>query len=101
MIMEKIPYDIIINNIIPFTYRTMPREILSDIISFTHDLNIILNIYSFDYNLKLLINDLINFFYQEKILVNYSYNKVTDKIRFLWGLMTINQRNKFINNLLE
>jgi hypothetical protein len=58
---KKIPTEIIINNILPYTYETKPTELLLDIISFRTDYNIIINLYAFSYNYRILLFDLIYF----------------------------------------
>lgn len=70
---RKIPYDVIINNIIPYTYNTIPPVLMIDIYSYKKDLNMIKNVYAFDYNYKVLFNDLmyyINHIIDEHYAVN-------------------------------
>lgn len=55
---RRIPYDVIINNIIPYTYNPIPVELMIDIYSYKKDLNMIKNIYTFDFNYGILFNDL-------------------------------------------
>jgi hypothetical protein len=61
---KKIPTEIIINNILPYTYETKPTDLLLDIISFRTDYNIIINLYSFSYNYRILLFDLHLFTFQ-------------------------------------
>jgi membrane-anchored glycerophosphoryl diester phosphodiesterase (GDPDase) len=70
---RKIPYDIIINNIIPYTYKPISVELMIDIYSYKKDLNMIKNIYAFDFNYGILFNDLmhyINYIIDENYAVN-------------------------------
>jgi len=70
---RKIPYDVIINNIIPYTYNPIPVELMIDIYSYKKDLNMIKNIYAFDYNYGVLFHDLlyyINYIIDENYAVN-------------------------------
>ena len=128
MNLSKIPDDVIINHIIPYTYNIQPKEILMDIKSFYIDYNIINNVYIFDYNNVILLRDLLFFteIYEYKKLINifkkhiffknylniqicnYIINNIelnikinTDrKVRFLIGLMTPFQRTRFINKFI-
>lgn len=59
--MEAIPYDVIINNIIPYTYRVQPEELLRDIRSFKCDLDLVESVYLMQYNEFILLHDLIKF----------------------------------------
>lgn len=70
---RRIPYDVIINNIIPYTYNPIPVELMIDIYSYKKDLNMIKNIYAFDFNYGILFNDLmhyINYIIDENYAVN-------------------------------
>lgn len=58
---RKIPPDVMINNIMPYSYRTIDATLLCDIRSFIHDYRIIINYYYFDMNEYVLLNDLIWF----------------------------------------
>lgn len=66
---RKIPYDIIINNIIPYTYKPISVELMMDIYSYKKDLDIIKNIYAFDYNYGVLFHDLM--YYINHIIDEY------------------------------
>jgi len=66
---RKIPYDIIINNIIPYTYKPISVELMIDIYSYKKDLDIIKNIYAFDYNYGVLFHDLM--YYINHIIDEY------------------------------
>jgi len=96
--LQKIPNEVIINHIIPFTYQTQHKDLLTDIISFKKDFDIIKNIYVFDYNLHILLNDLLLFFDSE---VPIFLSILQPKIKKLWGLLTIIQRTRFINKYIE
>lgn len=119
--LKKIPYDIVINNIIPFTYQKQKEELLNDILSFRKDLRLIEIIYTTQFNYNILLLDLMYFFDVKTILLrNYSiYNniipnkklhsfterffdskKIKNSIHFFWGLLTIYQRARFINKFI-
>jgi hypothetical protein len=74
MDLSKIPNDIIINNIIPFTYEIQSKILLKDIQSFYKDYEIVINYYSFDYNDYILCSDLIRFVNNNYFLNSYSNN---------------------------
>ena len=57
----KIPYDVFINHIIPYTYQKIDSNLLNDIQNFLRDYRIILNYYSFDMNPGFLIHDILLF----------------------------------------
>jgi hypothetical protein len=128
MNINQLPLEIIINNIIPYTYNIQSKNLLVDIRSFYIDYNIIDNIYTFDYNNIILLRDLL-FFTQlnkyEKLIniikkhiffnndsikaSNYIINNfetniklnIDRKIKFLFGLMTPIQRTRFINTFIN
>jgi hypothetical protein len=127
MNLSKIPDDIIINHIIPYTYNIQPKEFLNDIKSFYNDYNTINDVYLFEYNAVILLRDLLFFTviynksminivkkhiffnkYTNKQIYNYILYKIEltinlnteRKIRFLIGLMTPIQRAKFINRFV-
>lgn len=74
MDLTKIPNDIIINHIIPFTYEVQSKILLKDIQSFYKDYERVINYYSFDYNDYVLCNDLIRFVNNNYFLNSYSNN---------------------------
>lgn len=74
MDLTKIPNDIIINHIIPFTYQVQSKILLKDIKSFYRDYEIVINYYSFDYNDYVLCSDLIRFINNNYFLNSYSNN---------------------------
>jgi hypothetical protein len=96
--LQKIPYDIIINHIIPYTYQIKPKPLLLDIISFKKDLDIIKNIYIFDYNFNILLHDLLLFCDDE---FDKFHSNTSLKVKTMWGLLSIRQRTRFINNHIE
>jgi hypothetical protein len=58
---KKIPLDIFINHIIPYTYAKNDVNLLNDIRNFMFDYNMIINYYYFDMNEYCLLNDIILF----------------------------------------
>jgi len=117
-IFERLPEEVIINNIMPFLYRPQPKDLLLDIRSFYTDFHLLDN-YSYYYNTYCLYNDILDFINLENLLVRH-YNcknlsayqlsfyvvcnfytiiikNVSGKNRILWGLMTPTERTRFIN----
>jgi hypothetical protein len=119
---RKIPYDVFINNIIPYTYQKIDSNLLNDIQNFIHDYMIILNYYSFEMNEFFLIHDILVFLISDEITIDflnrnvmfknlsldkkYDYiqhfqkilnSKVEQKNKFLLALMTPSERALFIN----
>uniref|UniRef100_A0A6C0DRC7 Uncharacterized protein n=1 Tax=viral metagenome TaxID=1070528 RepID=A0A6C0DRC7_9ZZZZ len=58
---QKIPIDIIINHILPYTYNPKPKNLLKDIRSFVQDYSIIENLYMTQMNPTILLHDLLRF----------------------------------------
>jgi hypothetical protein len=58
---KLLPEEIIINNIIPYTYNIQEKDLLFDIKNYTNDLNLIKIPYTYDYNFHILLHDLIQF----------------------------------------
>jgi len=55
----KVPVDIVLNNILPYTYRPQPASLLMDIRSFRSDYHLVDSYYSEDYNHYVLLYDLL------------------------------------------
>jgi hypothetical protein len=100
--LRNIPTDIVINHIIPYTYQIQPRELLIDIISFQKDFDLIDTLYAFDYNYQILLNDLLFYFNDKKFKTKTCLKtKIKTKIKFIWGLLTVYERTRFINNCIN
>jgi len=131
---QKLPEDVIINHIIPYTYQVQPRRLLYDIRSFVNDYSFVESIYMTQFNAHILLNDLLRFCYInvspsygienifEKVLrrhycisgkseeclinivrLNFHRNvkvQTERKIKFIWGLLTRQERTQFINKYL-
>jgi len=61
-LINKLPTDIIINNILPYSYAPKPKELLDDIRSFQTDYLLLINAYIYNYNYSVLICDLLCFY---------------------------------------
>jgi len=131
---QRLPEDVIINHIIPYTYQVQPRRLLSDIRSFVNDYALVESIYMTQFNQHILLHDLLQFCRinvypsygmenlfdnilrrhcsisgkSEEYLINYVrlnfYRNVEvrteRKIKFIWGLLTREERTQFINKYL-
>lgn len=124
---RKLPEDVVINHIIPYTYQLQPKRLLYDIRSFVNDYALVESIYMTQFNALILLNDLLRFCYGiENIFDNvlrrhyrisgkseeYLINRVRSnfyrnvevrterKIKFIWGLLTRQERTQFINKYL-
>jgi hypothetical protein len=58
---KKIPTDVFINNIIPYTYQKQDNNLLNDVRNFVFDYRMIINYYFFDLNEHCLLVDLVSF----------------------------------------
>jgi hypothetical protein len=103
--MEKIPYDIIINNIIPYTYNTQPNFLLEDIKNYytiksqimddTYSTSLKLEILAVFY-FKSMLNTILNRHFIAK-LKQYNYDNIKNgslqtKFGILFGLLTKEER---------
>jgi len=61
-LLRKIPLDVIINHIIPYTYAKQPPRLMSDIRSFHEDYRIIANYYYYELNEYILLRDIVYFY---------------------------------------
>ena len=67
---KKIPVDVFINHIMPYTYKKQDTNLLNDIRNFVFDYRMIVNYYFFDLNEYCLLVDLIS-----------AINKITPQLR--------------------
>ena len=132
---KKLPDDVIINHIIPYTYQTQPLSLLRDIRSYTREFRFVQDVYYTEYNPSVLLCDLIRFSnnggvapiygieYKYELLLRRNYvlsnkcktdiiqyvvhnihdnlqDKTENKIKFLWGLFTSQERLNFIDEYI-
>jgi len=103
-LLKNIPNDIIINNIIPYTYIKKCPKHLQDIRSFYFDLLVVENYYYIYYNQFILFNDLEEFFYKSDELysITNQYYKIFKRHIMFQDIQHINISNylynKFKNN---
>lgn len=103
--MKKIPKDVLINKIIPLTYKPQPKELLLDIYSYNIDYNIIQNYYGFFLNDFILLFDFFNYNINNNKLLYEKINKYDNEliernIRLILGSMTPIDRTNFINKYI-
>lgn len=82
-IFNKIPQQLIIQYILPYTYKPQPKRLLHDIKSYVNDFSLISSIYFTQYKECVLMNDLIKMI--DKIdkyaMDNRNIKKVFDRIK--------------------
>ena len=130
MYTHRVPYYVIHKHIIPYTYLPQSKVLLRDIRNYIQDINLIESVYLTQYNEFILLSDLFLFhgynynmndissklaslFTRHIILKNanqaelYLYlrsiivpNKRHQTVKFIWGLMSPEERNTFINDYL-
>ena len=84
-LLNKIPYDVLINNIIPYTYIKKCPHHLKDIRSFYSHFSLVENYYYIYYNQYILMNDLERFFYKSNriyVITNQYYKIFKRHIMF-------------------
>lgn len=111
-IMESLPFDIIINHIIPYTYNIQSKLLLEDIKNYYTVKEILMN---YRYDTDIIKHDILAVFYDNKSLLNkilhrnfqikfknYDFNiiyKYSNNTRFniLFGLFTKKKDKHFLN----
>jgi hypothetical protein len=115
--MERLPFDIIINHIIPYTYTIQPNVLLEDIKNYYKIKKIIMNN---KYDINIIKHEISAVFYDKKSkllsilykhfqiklkkynIINNFYNFSSNKrFNLLFGLFTIEERNCFLEYLLR
>jgi len=59
--MSRIPIDVLINHIIPYTYNKQPQKLLYDLKNYIEDFSFLEEIYETEYNYGILYYDLIEY----------------------------------------
>jgi hypothetical protein len=111
--METIPYDIIINNIIPYTYNTQSKLLLEDIKNYytiqskimddKYNKTIKLEILAY-FSFKNMFNNILN----RHFIINlkqYTYNNIKNfsiekRFNILFGLLTKEERTLGLNYVM-
>lgn len=130
MYTHRIPYYVVHKHIIPYTYLPQSKALLRDIRNYIQDINLIEDTYLTQYNEFILLSDLFLFhgfnytmsdistnlaslfkrhivFQNKKHIELYPYlrsmnvsNRRHSTVKFIWGLMSPEERNTFINDYL-
>jgi len=110
--MERLPFDIIINHIIPYTYNIQSNLLLEDIKNYfiikqtlmddKYDIHMIKHeILAVFYDNKIKLNNILHRHFQKydlDIIYNYSNNT---RFNILFGLFTKEERIKFLEYILQ
>jgi hypothetical protein len=78
-LLNKLPMDVILNHILPYTYLPQHPKLMMDVRSFYADYTILENAYTYDFNYDVLIYDLICFCNHSRI-PSYNMHKCFGKI---------------------
>ncbi len=107
--METIPYDIIINNIIPYTYNTQCNLLLEDIKNYytikskimedNYSKTIKLEILAF-FSFKNMFNDILNRQFKQYTYNNIKHFSIEKRFSILFGLLTKEERNSGLNYVM-
>jgi hypothetical protein len=123
---KRIPIAVIHRHIIPYTYNPQSKPLLRDIRSNVNDYNMIEGVYFTMYNENILLTDLLTYHKSPvrlvaiimrhiqykccnsadvyKMILNTYYirynTSILRNIRCIWGLMTPEERNDFINTYI-
>ena len=117
--MNILPFDVIINNIIPYTYRIQPKELLEDIKSYYEIKSKIMN--TAYYNIDAVKEEILSIFYADSIALIIILNRHFSHLIFnkhsingtifnhskstifniLFGLFTKEERIEFREHLLQ
>ena len=114
--MERIPFDIIINHILPYTYNIQPKLLLEDMKNYHKTKTILMDD---KYDIDLIKHEILAIFYMNKQKLNnilhrqfqitptknttialYKYSQNT-KFNILFGLFTKEERNSFSEYILK
>lgn len=125
-LIKRLP-EHILRLIIGYTLEPQPAQLLLDIRSFVMDISLLDNLYNFNYNESILLNDILMFYSMDHIDSDfynkmrrfrnlrskpdtyiiefysyYCYNSVTlgtirNRIRVMWGMLTPTERTCMIN----
>jgi hypothetical protein len=96
---KKVPLDIFINHIIPYTYKKINNQLLNDIRNFTFDFQMIINYYYLDMNETCLLVDL-TFFCNSNcnilyVAINHSFTDILDR-NFTFKNFSLDKKMDFI-----
>ena len=96
---KKIPVDVFINHIIPYTYKKINNKVLNDIRNFNFDFQMIIDYYYFDMNEMCLLVDLTWFCNNSRntlyIATNHSFIDILDR-NFTFKNFSLDKKIDFI-----
>jgi len=96
----KLPNDIIMNHILPYSYQTQPKKIMRDITFFCSTLETVENYYYFEFNDTILLHDIIHFciWLKNPVFVFVKQSRWNKKriIRLYWAILKPFERLLFI-----
>ena len=121
--MNKLPQEIICNQILPYTHRVKDKKLLLDIQSFIRDYNILEHVYYCEYASITLLYDLQMFVFNSNKYIFSRFNQMKNKnkiqvchfeinffknnihnterkIKMIWGILTPTERTQFINKFI-
>ena len=93
---KNLPFDVIVNHILPYSYSPQPRELLNDIRAFNSDYLLIDSEYQTEYNDIMLIYDLYNFCNRSDVYATNMNNEFCKILRRNFNLR--NKSYSFLNN---
>jgi hypothetical protein len=96
---KKIPFDIFINHIIPYTYKKINNQLLNDIRNFNFDFQMIIDYYYLDMNEICLLVDL-TWFYNGScnilyVTINHSFINILNR-NFTFKNFSLDKKMDFI-----
>lgn len=94
---NKIPFDVFINNIMPYAYQKIDNNLSNDIRNFVIDYNIVINYYYLDLNEYCLFNDLIWFCNSGPLIQNihYKFIDILDR-NIIFKKLSLDEKHRFI-----
>jgi hypothetical protein len=97
-LINSVPFDVIINHILPYTYQPQAKKLLLDVRSFVADFALIDNTYMTQYNEYILLHDLLKFC---RINITPSYGEVnTFEILLRRHFIISNKTDEQVNNII-
>lgn len=106
--MRRLPMDVILFAIIPYTYSPQPKDHLLNIRSFVSELRMIDSVYATQYNYNIFLYDLMSFIEGSSLSITVDMDptilsdekRVQCICRRLWGKLTTIDRSRFISRFL-
>jgi hypothetical protein len=93
-LLKRIPEDVVINHIVPYTYKPQKRELLQDIRTYYNDSQILTQWYEYGYNEAICFNVLLRFC--NNCIVPIRFNKKWYEIILNRHIMFSNSSSDFL-----